>query len=135
MQSMKELPGCEFLGPHTNAHSPAETIKYFGRHYAEQTAAICGGRSIGAIVSFFSYRDSGEMLEIIRRCCRNKRAGDVMDNGRRVPAINQRAAKSLLCVLALARSKPELFTGYRVFIIVPTERILAMVNDLCATSA
>lgn len=58
-----------------------------------------------------------------------------MDNGRRVPTINQRAAKSLLCVLALARSKPELFTGFRVFIIVPTERILAMVNDLCATSA
>lgn len=127
---MDDLPECEFLRPHSNEFSPADNLKFMGELYAGQTEAVCGGRSVGAVLQFFSHKSMDVIMDGVRRCCHNKRAGEMIGMGRVVPDTNARAAKSLLCLIAMGRRHPLIFKHHKVAITVPTEEIRAAIQNL-----
>jgi len=127
---MNDLPECDFLRPHTNEFSPADNLKFMGELYAGQTEAVCGGRCVGAVLQFFSHKSMSAIMDSVRQCCHNKRAGETVGMGRVVPDTNARAAKSLLCLIAMGRQNPSIFKHHKVAIDVSIEEIRAAIQSL-----
>lgn len=124
---MEPLPACPFLLPHTNEHSPAESIRCMGPFYADQTEAVCGSRSVGGILQHMSHKTLPQIIEDVDRCCQNMSAGQ--RKGKYVvPKVNRRARESLLALIALGRKNPELFRHHRIAITVPTEQLIKVVR-------
>jgi hypothetical protein len=117
---MTTLTMTQFLNPNCNEHSLVENLKCVGTYYADCIEKTCGGRSLGHVVQYCSYKKIDELLPIIQACSRNLRGGEVDRRGHVIPVCNIRVWQSVLQLVWLARKNPELFPHYKVRIDVPS---------------
>lgn len=132
---MTSLTMSEFLNPNCNEFSLVENLKCVGAHYADCIEKTCGGRSLGHVVQYCSYKNLNELLPIIQACSRNRRAGESERRGHVIPAYNIRVWQSLIQLIWLARKKPELFPHYKVRIDVPSSVLRAQLKGPDTTTA
>jgi hypothetical protein len=77
-----------------------DSVPYLKGHFANSIYAYCKGDEIDCVLrKLGGCKTPSELVRDIRACCTNARAGQVLENGYKVPTINARAAKSLLGLL------------------------------------
>lgn len=132
---MTEIPPEHtFIKPHSTQHSNVDVLSYIGNYYSEQIFTVCGSRTLGGVLEYLSRRDLKSLLLEIHRCCKNLRCGEECITKQKkvhtIPLINKRAAKTLMKLVLLGRSQPNLFGQYRVKIIVPSNELQCAMQNL-----
>jgi len=110
---MKEIPACDFLKGHCDEHTGVDNLKFVGEFYANQIAEVCGGYHLGDVVKAFSNKNANEIKTLLRRCCRNKRAGEKLPTGKVIGECNPKVMETMTQLLLLARKDPSLFEDYK----------------------
>jgi len=118
-------------GREVDAHADITNLRFIGPHYAGQIEAVCGGRSLGAVLAHLGDLGLGQVVADVYRGCRNSRAGEECADGTCANQHNPWAAVTLFRLLRLGRllkHRPELFPGYDVHVALNTAELAQLIR-------